>query len=399
VPIDGEGPSNWAARNSHAGFTGSWGTLIYGNWDTPMRWVTVTSVNPIKGGYTGDMTAIIGTPGHSMPAWNSDQMFSAILETPTNPVGFFRHEANSVQYWSPTIAGFSLRVMWGLNEHRTAGVPGTEQPLNPYLFSGSLGFDWEWLRLRYAAELHQNFFGTAIFGVGPFLDIPPGGGPLVPRSSTDIGHLGLAAVRINRDTPYETRLVATGDFLSYHTEITPGVVGLINEFSRAAFYGLVQQTIGPHNIWVAYGQALEGSCAITGGLPCTTTGLSAQYPAAGYMYKFGESTGIYALGYYLMNDVSARYSPFPLMDSRENSLNGLPNTTEIAAGSDSLGVGIGFVHAFSAKIWGKDEPKKPAKAEEPRLPPKPEPAPPPPPAEKAEETKPAGEGVTVEEEE
>jgi hypothetical protein len=105
------------------------------------------------------------------------------------------------------------------------------------------------------------------------------------------------------------------------------------------------------------------------------------------MHKFGESTGIYALGYYLMNDVSARYSPFPLLDSRENSLPGMPNVTEIAAGSDSLGVGIGFVHAFSAKIFGKDEAKKPEPMEAPRLPPKAAA----PPAEKAEEAVPAKE--------
>src|SRR5688572_11021331 len=49
TPIDGEGPSNWAARNSHVGFGGFWGSLVYGNWDTPMRWASVTSVNPIKG--------------------------------------------------------------------------------------------------------------------------------------------------------------------------------------------------------------------------------------------------------------------------------------------------------------------------------------------------------------
>jgi predicted porin len=385
VPIDGEGPNNWAARNSHVGFTGSWGTLVYGNWDTPMRWVTVTSVNPIKGGYTGDMTAIIGTPGHSFPAWNSDQMFSAVFETPTNPVGFFRHEANSVQYWSPTIAGFSLRVMFSANEHRIAGVPGTEQPLNPYLLSGYLGFDWEWLRLRYAYEVHMDMFGTSIFGVGPNLD---------RTSSTDEGHLGLAAVRLNRDTPYETRIVVTGDHLSYDTSVAPGIPGIMNEFSRTAVYGLAQQTVGPHNIWLAYGQAFEGKCSITGGIECTTKGLGAKYPAAGYMYKFAESTGIYLLGYYLINDVSARYSPFPLLDSRDNSLPGLPNITEIAAGSDSLGVGLGFVHAFSAKIWGKDEAQKPAKVEEPPRPTTTAPLE----SEKANEPAPAKEGAEDEEE-
>jgi predicted porin len=358
APIDGEGPSNWAARNSHVGFTGGWGTLVYGNWDTPMRWISVTSVNPIRGGYTGDLTAIIGTPGHSVPAWNADQLFRAAYGVNDNPVGFFRHEPNSVQYWSPTLAGFSLRVMYSANEHRIAGIPGNEQPLNPYVVSGSLGFDWEWLRLRYSAELHKDLFGTRVVGgAGPFLDITPGG--LVPRSSTDVGHLGLVAVRLNRDTEYETRLVAVGDYLSYHTDVAPP--GIINEISRPAFYGLVQQTFGKHNLWAAYGHAFEGSCAYSGGLPCTTGGLAAAYPSGGYMYKFAATTGIYVLGYYLINDVSARYTPFPLLDSSENSVDGQPNLGEISAGADTLGIGIGFVHSFDVTLYGGGK-QQPAKA-------------------------------------
>lgn len=380
APIDGEGPSNWAARNSHVGFSGFWGSLVYGNWDTPMRWASVTSVNPIKGGYTGDLTALIGTPGHSVPAWNADELFRAAYQVNTNPVGFFRHEPNSVQYWSPTVAGFSLRLMYSANEHRTAGTPGTEQALNPYVVSGSLGFDYEWLRIRYSAELHKDLFGTSIFGTGPNLDIGPDGS-LQPRSSTDVAHYGLVALRLNRDTDYETRLVGVGDFLSYHTDVAPGALGIIDEFSRPAVYLLGQQSFGNHDIWVSYGQAGEGSCHYTGGIACTTGGLGAAYPSAGYMYTFAESASIYALGYYVINDVSARYTAFPMLDSRKNSVSGLPNIAETSAGSDTFGIGLGFVYTFSVKLLGGGA--APAKPAEVKPPPPEEPAPPPPEEEKA----------------
>lgn len=369
APIDGEGPSNWAARNSHVGFGGTWGSLVYGNWDTPMRWASVTSVNPIKGGYTGDLTAIIGTPGHQIPAWNADQLFRAAYQVNENPVGFFRHEANSVQYWSPTVAGFSLRAMYAANEHRVVGVPGSEQSLNPYVVSGSLGFDYEWLRIRYSAELHKDLFGTSIFGTGPGIDNGRG------RSSTDVGHYGLVALRINRDTDYETRLVGVGDYLSYHTD-TNGVPGLYNEFSRPAYYLLAQQSFGNHDVWVAWGQAFEGSCASSGGEQCRTGGLGAQYPSAGYMYSFAESASIYALGYYVANDVSARYTSFPMLEKETNSTDGLPNIANVSAGADTFGIGIGFVYAFNVKLLGGDgaAPAKPAEvkpapAEKPAAPP------------------------------
>ena len=51
VPIDGNGPNTWASRNSHLGFTGGWGTLIWGIWDTPWKWAHVTTINPIRAGY------------------------------------------------------------------------------------------------------------------------------------------------------------------------------------------------------------------------------------------------------------------------------------------------------------------------------------------------------------
>jgi predicted porin len=348
TPIDGEGPNSWASRNSHVGLTGDWGTLTFGNWDTPMKYVTSTSVNPIRGGYVADMIPIIGSPGHSTPALNPDPSLEATFEIFKNRAGFFRHETNAVQYWSPSVAGFSARVMFSANERRTFGIPGTEQGLNPYLLSGSIGYDNEWLRLRYAAELHNDYFGTAnVGGSGPSLQTP---------SSQDVAHLALVSVKLNAGTDYETRIVVTGDLLQYGTDdVTPQGGGYMNQYSRAAFYGLIQQSFGSHNLWGAYGQSNEGECSVTGGFECTTTGLSASYFTGGYLYSFTKASGVYAIGYAVINDFSARYSPFPFIESRSAANPSLPNILEIAPGADTIGFGIGFVHSFSYKIFG-DEP-------------------------------------------
>jgi predicted porin len=358
APIDGEGPSNWAARNSHAGFSGFWGSIVYGNWDTPMRWVTTTSVNPIRGGFTGDMTILIGSPGFGVSAWNSDQTFTAIFEIPPNRAGFFRHEANTVQYWSPDIYGFSARLMFGSNEHRTAGQPGVagapalEEPLNPHLYSGSIGYDNSWLRLRYALEVHEDYFGMAsLAGAGPGNNSP---------SSTDVGHLGLASIKINAGSEYETRLVVTGDALSYHTDVLPAGYGATNEFSREAVYGLLQQTFGSSHVWLAYGMATEGKCKIAGPAfanICGTKGLGAQYYTVGVKHDFTPNAGIYGIGYALMNDTSARYTTFPLLEARgktNSPVEPLPNIGDVSVGSDTIGIGLGFFYTFTAKILGGD---------------------------------------------
>jgi len=311
TPIDGEGPSTWAARNSHVGVTGVWGTFLYGNWDTPMKWVTVTSVNPIKGGYVADAIPIIGAPGAQTPAINTDPTFLASWELIPNRAGFFRHEVNTVQYWSPTVAGFSARLMFAANEHRVAGS-GAEPAVNPYVFSGYLGWDNAWLRLRYSAEFHNDYFGTGNLGGQP-------DGPDTPHSQ-DYGHLALAMVTLNGKSDYKTRIVVTGDYLSYHTDDnTPMGIGIVTDISRMAGYALIQQSFGRHNVWVAGGHATEGACALRGTTNCATTGLSADYGTLGYLFSFTKDSGVYAIGYGLWNDVTARYSPFPILDSRKAS--------------------------------------------------------------------------------
>jgi predicted porin len=375
TPIDGEGPNMWAARNSHVGFTGVWGTFIYGNWDTPMKWVTTTSVNPIKGGYVADMIPIIGSAGAQTPALNSDPTLVAAWELIPNRAGFFRHEVNTVQYWSPTIAGFSARLMFGANEHRLAGTT-SEPAVNPYLFSGYIGWDNSWLRLRYAAELHNDYFGLGNLGGQPDGQNSP--------HSRDIGHLGLASVTLNGSTDYKTRIVVTGDYLTYHTDdTTPNGVGLVTELSRMAVYGLVQQSFGSHNVWVAGGHATEGTCGLRGFDSCPTTGLSADYGTLGYLYSFTKDSGVYLIGYGLWNDIVARYSPFPILDSQKASsttrgttFSFLPNIGEIAAGADTLGVGLGFVHTFNVGIFGQTA-QAPAKPTQPVPVPEPKKAQPP----------------------
>jgi predicted porin len=348
TPIDGEGPNTWASRNSHVGFAGAWGSLVYGNWDTPMKWVTATSVNPIKGGYVADMIPIIGAAGGQTPALNPDPVLLAAWQLIPNRAGFFRHETNTVQYWSPTVAGLSARVMFAANEHRTAGIPGQEAGLNPYLVSGSIGWDNSFIRLRYAAEMHNDYFGTANLGGQ--------GIAVATRSSMDIGHLALASVTINADTPFKTRLVATGDYLKYHTDdFTAQGVGLVTDLERYAVYGLLQQSFWGHNLWGAYGMATEGRCALRGST-CVTTGLGASYVTGGYLYSFTQNTGVFAIGYALFNDIAARYSPFPILDSRSASAPFLPNIGEVSPGADTIGFGIGFVHSFSVELFGKEKP-------------------------------------------
>jgi hypothetical protein len=346
-----------------------------------MKVVTATSVNPIKGGFIADMVPIIGSPGASTSAVNTDPWLLAAWHLIPNRAGFFRHEVNTVQYWTPDIFGFSARVMFGANEHRLAQNLNGEPAVNPFLVSGYVGYDNSFLRLRYSAEMHRDYFGTGNLG-GGLAD-----GPDTPHS-LDIGHLGLASVTINGSTSYKTRIVVAGDYLRYHTDDNlPMGIGQISDLSRMAAYGLIQQTFGNHNIWVAGGHATEGTCYTKTADTCPTIGLSADYGTVGYLYSFNQGSGVFLVGYGLWNDIMARYTPFPILDNRKSSSSAggsafsfLPNIGEIAHGADTTGVGLGFVHAFNAPLLGGTDPAPAKKGEEKPPAPAPEKKEAPPPA-------------------
>jgi hypothetical protein len=229
--------------------------------------------------------------------------------------------------------------------------------INPYLISAYIGWDNEWLRLRGAYEYHRDYFGLGSLGGGL-------GESLQSSHSEDAGILGLGMVKINAKSDYMTRIVVTGDLLKYHTnDETPNGIGQVNDLSRAAVYGLIQQHYKQFSLWVAGGHATEGTCGLKGtdattGQPreCVTKGMSADYGTVGLLYSFTKDSGMYLIGYGLWNDVAARYSPFPLLDSQHSSAPFLPNVGEISYGSDTMSIGFGFVHVFNVGIFGHTPP-------------------------------------------
>ncbi|MBV9947807.1 MAG: porin, partial [Myxococcales bacterium] len=316
--------------------SGKWGTLIYGIWDTPWKWSTLIVINPIYGGFIPDYTSIISTPGFGVGALNTALGFAA---GSASNAAFYRREANSIQYWSPTIAGFSARLAYVIDEGRNTGggmamAPGTD----PYILSGYVGYDtpgpqttWhgDGLRVRYAYELHHDFFGMAQLG-----GTSPAPSAAV-TSSNDMGHQAIVQYTIVPTPDVRTRMLVTGEFLSYQDQDRTS--GAIHAYSRPAFYALVEQSFSQHHIWAAYGQAFEGTCERVGGGDCSTKGLGAKSATLGYLFALNDTTNIHLVGYRIFNDSSARYVTF------------LPVSTN-PPGAGSFGVGLGFIYTFSIPL-------------------------------------------------
>ena len=185
------------------------------------------------------------------------------------------------------------------------------------------------MRVRYAFELHHDYFGMAALG---------GAAPQPSHTvttSNDMGHEVVAQYVIPETPELKTRIVATGEYLQYKS--TDSTAGDINQFSRPAFYALIEQSIFKHHVWAAYGQAFEGSCGRVGGGDCSTAHLGAQYATLGYLFAFTEKTNIHLIGYRVFNDASARYATFPAL-------------SPIAPGADQMGIGLGVIHAFNVGV-------------------------------------------------
>jgi predicted porin len=343
IPVEGTGPANtWASRNSNAGITGNWGTLFFGNWDTPYTWTTRALVNPIKSGNVTDYNSIINNPGFGIASVTTQSTRS----NTTADAAFERRQGNSVQYWTPTIAGVSARFGYSVNEGRIAAAAGSGGPSpSPIVASGALAFDMGPIKLREGVEVHYDYFGMSFQG---------GSMPATNtnRSSTDWGSKTVAQFT-NSASGFDTRVIGVAEYLSYKNKdqaaanaMNPALNANV-EHARWSFYGLIDQTFfGKHHLWIGGGKALEGTCAKVADAPCITTGLSAIDTVVGYIYRASKSTDFWAAAYRISNDFAASYTGSP------------PLGAAPTPGASVEAFGVGILYTFSAKIVGP--PTKPA---------------------------------------
>lgn len=324
VQTDGTPVANTiASRNSNIGVSSPWGTVFFGQWDTPYKWTTL-AVSPIRAGFVPDYNGILNSPGFGVSA----------VTTQTGRAGappdaaFDRRQGNSVQYWTPTWSGFSARLLYSLNEGRSARSPMAVS-INPSIVGASLAYDVGPIKLRETFEFHLDYFGMSQIGGSP-------AATPTNRSSTDFGNK-LMATYTSPVAGFETRLTGVFDYLRYENDET--TIDAIDKYSRPALYGIVDQTLlDKHHIWLAFGQALAGSCERVGGGDCTTEGLGANEVVLGYIYRVSKSTDFFAAAYRISNKDSASYSTFP------------PLGGPAAPGVAVQAFGIGMLYSFSSTL-------------------------------------------------
>jgi predicted porin len=120
-------------RNSALGFRGDFGNIFFGNWDTPMKLVQ----NAARGWFSGTN----GLYGGSMIILANDSQSGAS----NTGISFYRRQANSANYQSPSWGGFSVAAAFSAsNESQTiadsAGLTPRLMGLNGMYRGGPLLF-------------------------------------------------------------------------------------------------------------------------------------------------------------------------------------------------------------------------------------------------------------------
>ena len=197
--------TGFAQRNSGVGLQGGWGSFVIGRWDTPYK-VTTYSVDAFSDLTMAGMSSI----GHDQG-------------------NFDRRDQNMIQYWSPTWGGLAFKLMYQVNEGKTATS-------NPHDSSGNITYTNGPLYVFYAYEDHKDPNATVKKETGNSIG----------------GYFMFGPVKLGAEYEEIKRHAVTGDDPSKRKEMLASVVWTIG--NNALIYQYQKSKNG------AVAPAVEPSC-------------------------------------------------------------------------------------------------------------------------------------------
>lgn len=254
-----------SGRNSAVGLQGGFGSVLLGRWDTPMKLVSIT-VDPFGQNTIGNQLTV------TQSNWS-------------------RRETNSIQYWSPTIAGFAVRGMYSANEGKQSVAPFANPSGAGFSVTYAGGPVW----LGYAWERHKDQTGAAFTA-----NVREKGDTLAGNFTIGPFKLGLLGQKVQ--SPGRTNAKTT--------------------------YGAFTYSMGKNDFVLVSGK-LTGGALITAALQPDT-----KMTGVGYNYNFSRRTTF-----------MARYTSVKNNAAANTALNasGLPG---FVVDDDPKGFGAGLRHTF-----------------------------------------------------
>jgi predicted porin len=167
-------------RDVRVGLAGRWGTAFAGVWTLPYTAAT-SAFDPFYATTAGYM-ALLGNGSASQ------------TDHAQNTSAFDRRQVNQVQYWSPTVAGVSARLAYGLNEGFVAA-----DGARPWLASGSVSYARGNALFTVAAEHHDAYQARGTSDTAAKLGVAYQWGPARLTAMAERLRYGTATGRLTRD--------------------------------------------------------------------------------------------------------------------------------------------------------------------------------------------------------
>lgn len=300
--LNGISPSGICNRNSRLGITGKWGTLFYGNWDTPFKAIAygTKADDPFLNTDVFGYNAIMGSPGfnYRSSGWST--------ASNTATAGFDVRANNSVVYHSPRWQGLSAKLVYAADMFENPS--GTQ---DPQLYGAAINWDYGPVSVMAGYELHSDGFGlVAINGAagsafGSTAANTAGTGTQAISSADSAWRVGAG---YQLDSPAGATTV--GALFDQLTLKQGGAAaGAVTEYKRNAWQVSIKHRVGKHELRGRYDQASAGDCALKGAAICSTAGYGANNFAVGYAYYFTGAFQAYLSYMRINNQYNAQYTP------------------------------------------------------------------------------------------
>ncbi|HUQ25211.1 MAG TPA: porin [Burkholderiales bacterium] len=280
IEID-TGTGTFSSRNSFAGLShGTLGTVKLGKMDTIYK-------------EYGDTFSMFGiSSGNFVSASN---VLSTIGIGNNNVARFHERWNNTIQYQTAEFGGFQAGIQYMPDE--TRGDPGRGINTNGW----SYGVKWD--SQMFYASIHQEIHNDAF---GASANIPDA---TIANSTAAGGNTRSRdmATRVSGEIRLGASHRIVGDIARLHYSETGQVAtGRFQDYKKPTWAIGYDAGVGAWRFATQYIRAGSGTCQLTGGVDCSTTGLDAWMWTLGARYRFDRQTFVYVIAAKLANGNSAR---------------------------------------------------------------------------------------------
>ncbi len=360
-------------RNSGVGLEGGFGNVFVGHWDTPYKSSITSTMGSYGNGWLGHGGMLIGGGDSTgtLPNNGCDNIGASqnanISNTATqcgqvegNATAFHRRVTNSIQYWTPRMAGVQAKFSYVGNGTKSDSVtnaaPTTPVRANsPTLFSMDLNYSAGKMAAGIAHERHTGFRATgSLSNSGTAATTFTGNNAAEDTGTHLYGSYDFGVVKIQAN--YETLAYGSTDI---RTIAAPGVSLGGNNFKRDGWFLGASAPVGNGRVYGGYsttsGNKSCGSLGVNTANTANTEGAGAIIASnffcggdtgstaytLGYEHSLSKRTSVYVSYIDLNNKQYATFQPIVA----KAGVNGAGLSTGIT-GQDMTALNLGMKHAF-----------------------------------------------------